>query len=418
MLVFHIALLLICFILSAFFSASETSLVSLNKYRLRYFAQKGKKNAQLLLDVVHKPDKLLGTILLGNNFANIAASSIAAAIAITYFDEGGIIYSTVAMTTILLIFCEIIPKTYAAKNPVRISFLVIKPIAFLMSVFNPFIKGIMFFSKALLKLAGVYKTELKPSLSEDEIRTLISIGAEEGVVDKRLTEMLENVFRIKSTFVREIMIPRGEISALKLSSTFDETVALIALTSFSRIPVFSDDLDNIIGVIHTKDVIKFYGEKDKFSLQSIMKKPFFVPDSAKVGKLIQTFQKTRIHLAIVVDEYGGVEGIITLEDILEEIVGDIFDEHDEVDVLIHKKSDNVYIIDGGVQIKELNAKLKLNLPHDIDNTIAGFLLTVAGHIPKEKEVITYANLKFEVIKRIKRKIEQISIEIIPTSDNK
>ncbi len=325
MLIFYIPLLIICLLLSAFFSASETSLMSLNKYRLRYFAQKGKKRASLLLDVVKKPDKLLGAILLGNNFVNIAASSIAAAIAISYFHEKGIIYSTIAMTIVLLIFCEIIPKTYAARNSVKISFAVIKPISIMMRLLNPFIMFIMFFCRIFLRMLGGGKASIKTSLSEEEIRALISIGAEEGVVDEKIKEMLQNIFSIKSTFVREVMVPRGEVYAIDVSTGFDETVALISNTRCSRIPLFKENLDDIVGVVHTKDIINYYTKKDKFDLRNIMKKPFFVPDSAKIGTLIQTFQKKRLHLAIVVDEYGGFEGIVTLEDILEEIVGDIFD---------------------------------------------------------------------------------------------
>ena len=396
MLEFYIPLLIICLLLSAFFSASETSLISLNKYRLRYLTKKGKKKADLLLDVISKPDKFLGAILLGNNFASIAASSIAAAIAIYYFKDKGIIYSTIAMTVVILIFCEIIPKTYAAKNSVKLSFRIIKPLSATMRLLNPFTVIIIFISNMFLRIIGVRKAEIKPFLSEEELRALISMGAEEGVVGERLTEMLHNVFRIKSVFVREVMVPRGEACVLDVNSSFDDTVSLISETSFSRIPVFENNLDNIVGVVHTKDVIKYYGKKNKFDLRNIVKKPFFIPDAAKIGKLLQTFQKKRLHLAIVVDEYGGVEGIVTLEDILEEIVGDIFDEHDEVDVLIKKVRDNVYILDGGLQIKELNSKLELDLPCDVDNTIAGFLLTAAGHIPKEKEIIKYENITFRV----------------------
>ncbi len=407
----YIVLLVFCLLLSAFFSSSETSLMSLNKYRLRYFTKKGRKNARLLHSTVKKPDKLLGAILLGNNFVNIAASSLAAAIGIHYLGEKGILYSTVLMTCIVLIFCEIMPKTYASQNSMKTSFAVIRPVAFFMRVLAPFIKVIVAVSNFLLRLLGVKKATLRPSLTEDEIKVLISIGGEEGVVDKKVTEMVQNVFRIKSIFVREVMIPRGEICALEVSSGFKETVMLISKARFSRIPVYQKDLDDIIGVVHTKDIIKYISKPEKFDLRKLMSKPFFVPDSAKIGKLIQTFQRKRLHLAIIVDEYGGVEGIVTLEDILEEIVGDILDEYDEVNVMIKKIKDNVYIVDGGLQIKELNSKLSLNLPFDIDNTIAGFLLTVAGHIPKEKEVITYEGLKFQVQRRIKRKIKKIKIEL-------
>ncbi|MFC1855083.1 HlyC/CorC family transporter [Thermodesulfobacteriota bacterium] len=411
MLTFYIPLLIICLILSAFFSASETSLMSLNKYRLRYLVKKEKKNAKTLQNILAKPEKLLGAILLGNNFVNIAASSIAAAVAINLFREEGIVYSTVFMTAVLLIFCEIIPKTYAASHPVRISFRVIRPIYFLMNFFGPFIKIVMFFSNLFLKVLGLKKADLKPSFSEDELRALISIGAEEGVVDESVNEMVHNVFSIKTTFVREVMVPRGEAFGLDSNSSFNETVNLISKTSFSRIPVYDNDFDNIVGVVHTKDVIKYYDRPENFDLRNIMKKPFFVPDSAKIGKLIQTFQKERAHLAIVVDEYGGVEGIVTLEDILEEIVGDIFDEHDVVDIEMQKTGENTYLIDGGMQIKELNSQLGLDLPYDIDNTIAGFMLTLAGHIPKEREVIKYENMTLKVEKRIRRKIDKIRIEL-------
>jgi putative hemolysin len=387
--------------------------MSLNKYRLRYQVKKGRKHAKTLHATVNKPEKLLGTILLGNNFINIAASSIAAAIAIEYFGEQGILYSTIFMTGVVLIFCDIIPKTYAANYPMKLAFKVITPISILMVILSPFVKVIMLFANLFLRIIGVKKAELRPSLSEDEIKALVAIGGEEGVVDERVTEMVQNVFRIKSTFVREIMVPRGEVCVLDASSDFNETVEHISNTRFSRIPVFETDFDNVIGVMHTKDVIKHMDRPENFNIKNIMNKPFFVPDSAKIGKLIQTFQKKRVHLAIVVDEYGGVEGIVTLEDILEEIVGDIFDEHDIVDIDIKKIDENAYIIDGGMQIKELNAKLNLELPYDIDNTIAGFLLTVAGHIPKEREIIEYENIIFRVEKRIRRKIDKIRMELRP-----
>ena len=313
--------LLVLLGLSGFFSGSETALLSLDKLRVRFLQQKEHPNADKLANLLDNPDRLLSGILVGNNLVNIAASVIATGLFVSYFGEQGEWLTVLILTPILLIFSEICPKTYAAQYPEKMSFLVLKPIRFIVWTLTPIILVVSSVSNFLTSFLRKKAAE-SLSVSEDEIKAMIEMGEESGVVAAEQRQMLHGIFDLSETRVRDIMIPRTEVTGIDQTASFREVLSIARQTRHSRFPVFSENLDSIVGVIHSKDILDYVGQTEHFDLKELSRKPYYVPESKRIGVLLQSFRKKREHLAIVVDEYGGMEGIVTLEDVVEEIVGE------------------------------------------------------------------------------------------------
>ena len=415
-------LILILFLLfllffSAFFSGSETSIFSLNRYRLEYLAKKGEKKAKIIQKILKEPDILIATILLGNNFVNVLASSIATLLAITLFGSKGVIFSTLLLTFVLLVFCEIAPKTLSIKNPEKISFFVAKPISIIFYFLKPIVKILTFFSNLFLKMIKIEHSKLTPSIIEGEIREIISLGEKSGAVAKKKKEMLHNLLEIGHSKIKEIMVPRTEVVFVSEETTLSELIKILKEKPYTRFPVYKGRLDNIIGIIHAKDILSYWDKKDKFSINDILREPFFVPESARTEDVLYQFLGKKTQLAIVVDEYGEVEGIITLEDILEEIVGEIQDEFDKEENLILPISETTLMAEGNAPIKVVNSKYNTNLPEDREVSIAGFILSLFGRIPKEGEEIKFENrLLFKVFRMDDKKISKVLIKFLKKSD--
>lgn len=412
---FLLILLAVLLVFSAFFSASETAFLSFSRIRLRHLIRQGDKRAKLLQGLLKRPDQLLGTILVGNNFANVGAAAIATYLASWWLGaEEGLILVTVVMTLLILIFGEITPKTFSFRHAERVSFLALPAIKAFTVVLSPAVKAVTFFSNRLLRLTKGGKTEFFPSLSEEEIRSVIYAGLEEGGLAKEKRRMLHNIFRMSETRVREVMIPRTMITALEVNAPLAQVREVMAETGLSRIPVYEETLENIVGVVHTKDLIKHWDEGEAFSLKKIMSKPYFVPEGAQIESLLVSMQRDRVHLALAVDEYGGLEGLVTMEDLLEEIVGEIRDEYDRERDLILFLPDGSALADGKVSLHELNERLQLNLSEAAGHTLAGFILTHLGRIPEEKEEIALDNLRLRIEEISRRTIRKVLIKPIPS----
>jgi putative hemolysin len=360
--------------------------------------------------MLEKPESLLGAILVGNNLVNIAASVFATGLLVSLYGEQGEWLTILILTPLLLIFSEICPKTYAARNPETVSFLVLRPIRAVMWFLHPVVWVVTRISRLMTMLMQSKQVKV-PVISEDEIRTIIAVGEEAGVLPKENRRMLYGIFDLSEIRVRDIMIPRPEVVAIEAGTSFEEALYLVQQAPHSRFPVIDGGLDNVVGIIHSKDILKFVGRPQEFCLRKQCRPPYFVPESKRVGTLLQAFRKRRVHLAIVVDEYGGVEGIVTLEDIVEEIVGEIQDEYDIEEAEFKEISPGNYLVDGSMSLRALNRRFHLGLSEEHANTLAGFLMHQLGVIPEEGAALDVDGIGFVVRKVVERRIEKIEMRL-------
>jgi putative hemolysin len=395
--------------LSAFFSGSETALMSIDRLRVKYLARKGRAGAARLEALLDRPDRLLGAILIGNNLVNIAASVFATALCIELFGKHGELLTILILTPLLLIFGEIGPKVYAAKYPEKLSFTVMTPIGVIMWLLTPVTWLVGGVSTLLTRL--LRGEEQRALISEDELRSFIEFGEHAGVVAKEKRKMLHGVFDLGEIRVRDVMVPRTEVIGIEADTPFADVVKLVATTRHSRFPIYEGDLDRVVGVIHSKEILDYLDRADDFSLRRLARPPLFVPEAKPIETLLQTFRRRHLHLAMVVDEYGGVEGIVTLEDIVEVIVGEIQDEYDEEEALIRPAGPNRFLVDGSATLRLVNLRFGLTLSEEHVTTVAGFLLNTLGHIPVPGDVAEAQGVTFTVRRMADRRIEEIEIAL-------
>ena len=396
-----VILLIILVIMSAFFSASETALTAFNRSKLKVISEKNQRKADLLRGWLKKPNEMLTALLIGNNIVNILASSIATMVAISILGNNSraIAISTGAMTILLLIFGEITPKVVAKAYSTHISNAVIKLVYMLSKLFLPISKILMVVSKLIARIFGVKIDEIAFLITEEEIKSVVSVGEEEGVIEEEEKKMIHSIFEFTDTTVKEIMIPRTTVFAVEASKTLEEIWDVITGNGYSRIPVYEEGIDNIIGVFYIKDIFNVIRDgKLNMQVKSFIREAYFVPETKALVEMLEEFKKKHIHMAIVLDEYGGTSGIITIEDLIEEIVGDINDEFDiEHDEEIKKVADNKYIIDAMLDVEFLNEELSIDLPVSEDyDSLGGYIYSVLGRVPLEKDTITHDNGKVEI----------------------
>ena len=326
---FEICLLLIFITLSAFFSGSETALMAISRLRLQHQVKKEKPKAKLIQDTILHPYGFLGTVLVGNNLVNTACAAVATGIALRYFEEGTAMFiATACVTVVLLIVSELLPKSYAAIEAEGTAYHVIYPLRFFMFILYPFVKVITSISNSILKFFGVNITKTRAALSEEELKTLIQVSMATGKISKEKQELLQGIFELDVRKVKNIMTPRNQIVMIELHDTPENMLQTIENTQFSRIPVYQEKKDNIIGVLNAKDFLRSYCKNKNVDIQALLNRVLYIPELQNIRHLVKSFQQNRTHAALVVNEFGGLEGFVTLEDALEEIVGEIYDEHD------------------------------------------------------------------------------------------
>lgn len=412
---FELGGLVILFALSAFFSGSETALMSMDRLRVKYLARKGRQGAAQLEALLDRPDRLLGAILVGNNLVNIATSVFATALCIEFFGEHGELLTIAILTPLLLIFGEIGPKSYAAKFPEKLSFLVLYPVRSIVWLLTPVtwvLSGIASLFTRLLR-----GEEQRPLISEDELRSFIEFGEHAGVVAKEKRKMLHGVFDLGDTRVRDVMLSRTEVVGIEVNTPFAEVVKIVAGARHSRFPVFEGGLDRVVGVIHSKEILGYLDRPEEFSLRRLARPPYFVPEAKPIEALLQAFRRKHIHLAMVVDEYGGVEGIVTLEDIFEVIVGEIQDEYDDEEALIRQLEPGKFLVDGSAPLRLINHRFKIALSEEYVTTLAGFVLHALGTIPAVGESCSAEGVIFTVRRMVNQRIDEIEVEL-PVTGNK
>ena len=407
---YQIIILLVLLALSAFFSSNETALMSVNRIRLRSLADEGNKRAAMALDILeNQTPKLLSAILIGNNIVNISASSLATTLAYSF---GGYMVSivTLILTVLILIFGEITPKNYATINSEKITLRYIPVFKFLMTIMTPVIFIINLFSRGVMRLMRVDTDEANKAMSEEELRTIVDVSHEDGVIESDEKEMIYNVFDLGDATAKDIMVPRVHVTFADVASTYDELIDIFREDKFTRLPVYKDSQNNIVGIINMKDLL-LYDKDTEFVIDNFLRKPHFTYERKSISDLLVEMKDSTFNIAIVLDEYGDMAGLITLEDILEEIVGEIHDEYDEKeDELVQKISDREYIIEGSMHLDDVNDHLHTELDSEDYDSLGGFIIEHLDRLPVAgDEVITEEGIRLIVEKLDKNRIEQVHV---------
>jgi putative hemolysin len=392
--IFYCIALVVLICLSAFFSGTETAFMRANRFRLRTLAEKGSARARHVEEILKEPERLISAILLGNNFVNVLASAIATALFISFFGERGILYATIAMTVVLLIFGEITPKTIAAYRPDMVSLLFSQPLRLVIFLLNPFVKVFTLVARGILMLFGL-KAGAQQDLTEEDVGSVIAMGHQEGFLPASKARMMTAIMDLDAVPVRKVMLPLNDMNLISVDSSFDEIVKTITTKSYSRYPVYKDTPDNIVGYLHIRDVWAHLHRKDAFHVKDCMREAHFVPETKSIFKQLVDFQAMRLHMAFVVDEYGTVKGGITLEDIIEEITGDIADEHDIVRPPIVPVSGKGFVGTGSMSLLDLERTIDRKFPEDYD-TLSGLIYAQLDRIPEEGDTVAFEGMQFRI----------------------
>ena len=424
-LIFEVIALLGFIILSAFFSSTETALFSLNKLQLKKMQKEEENNwrVQSIVRLLDDPQKTLISILIGNMFVNITASSLATYLAIKLIGNIGIGIASGTMIFTILVFGEIVPKSLAVANAEAISKKVARPIEIISTGLFPLIKLFKVVISALYYFFGKKSVREKKEITEEDLITLIDAGKDEGVIKEEENEMIRNIFEFGDTMVKEVMIPRVDMACISSDTKLGVILKLIKKMGHSRIPVYEETIDNIIGILYAKDLLgiyeQWYTSKEKFDLKVITREAYFVPENKKIDELLDIFQKDRIQIAIAIDEYGGTAGLITMEDVVEEVVGEIIDEYDKEIKLFEMTGDNIVIADAIISIDKINEILNIEIPENDFETLGGFIFDLLGRVPKKGEKIKYQNFQMIIERVVKNRIRRVKIikELPQTESN-
>ena len=407
-------------VMSGFFSGSETALTAASRGKLRSQADKGDKGAERALDITEDNERLIGSVLLGNNLVNILATSLATALFTKLLGEGGVVYATLVMTVLVLVFAEVLPKTYAITNAERAAGIVSGPIKLVITVFSPIVSVVRKLVRFILRMVGVQTDPDGHILAvREEIAGALSLGHSEGIVEKEDRDRILGALDLNDRAVEEIMLHRSQIEMVDADAAPADILTACLESQYTRLPVFKDDAENIVGIVHAKNILRAMNQLIQsgnteaianFDVMDVAQEPYFVPDTTTLDDQMREFLRRRTHFALVVDEYGALQGLITLEDILEEIVGEITDEFDEdEDIPATRSEDGHYLIDGDTTIRDLNRALDWQLPDDEANTIAGLVIHEAQMIPNTGQVFSFHDYRFEVLEREGNRISRLKI---------
>ncbi len=398
-----IVLIMILVAMSAFFSGSETSITSLSTIKLRQLVESEVKNSKKLEFLVDNSTRTISAILIGNNIVNILGSSIATVIFVNKFGNNGVAISTVVMTLLILTFGEIIPKNVAKTNSAKMALAVAPFVYLIVKILTPFTALFGVISKS------VTNGETEEKMTEDDLITILNVSHEEGILENEQKEMMENVFEIAGSQAKDVMTNRTSIVSIPGDATYDEVLDLVKNNHFSRYPVIGENIDDIIGLLYVKDLL--YVSKENFQLKDHLRQAIFQYESRPNFLLLSELKKNKMSMAVILDEYGGTAGIVTIEDIVEEIVGDIDDEYDESNNSIKQLKENIYVLEAETDLDDINEKLGTNLQSDEYESIGGFVIGLAGKFPKVGEVYKFENYEFTIEKASPYKLERLKMRI-------
>ena len=403
---------------SAFFAASETALTGASRASMLRLSKQGNRDAAVVSSLIGMRERLIGALLLGNNIANIGASALATGMFTSWFGEVGVLYATAVMTIMVVIFAEVLPKTIAINAPDRMSLAVARPMRLMMYVLGPLLTVIEAVVRVLVRMFGIKIGANQPLLSPTErLRGAVDLLHSEGKVEKHDRDMLGGLLDLRELQVSDVMVHRTEMVMVNADLPPEELVNEVLASEYTRIPLWRDKPENIIGVLHAKDLLRAIrasdGEVSRVDVSSIALPPWFVPEMRPVSEQLKAFRRRKTHFALVVDEYGEVEGLVTLEDILEEIVGDISDEHDVVVAGVRAQPDGSVVVDGSVPIRDLNRAMDWDLPDEEATTVAGLVIHEARSIPERGQSFTFHGFRFRVLRRERNRITALRIQAIP-----
>lgn len=408
----YLALLLLCVVLYAFFNSAETAYVSLERYRLQNMVDEKVKGASRVAKLLEKPERLLSTILTGQNLMSVAATALGTLMAVTLWgDEQGALFATIIMTFILLIFGEATPKTFAVRNRERLSIIFVGPTQFLTWLFRPLVVVLSWISNAFSRLVGG-QTERTTLIRPEDIESMINVGHKEGTVEKNEADMLHNVFDFGDRPVREVIVPRPEVVSVPKGTSLSEFLAIYSESPKSRYPVYEESMDNVIGTLSTKDVLMAIardGITKESHIDDLIRPAYFAPETKRISDLFQDMRDKNYHMGIIVDEYGGTAGIVSLSRLMEEIFGPVGDELGAAEKEFELINEHTFQVDGGMRIEEANTEIGLGLPDGDYETVAGFILHLMGRIPKQGQQLKYHDLKIVITKMKGLKIEEVLI---------
>ena len=397
--------------LSAFFSSSETAMMAVNKIRVRNLADAGLSSAQTLMKVLDNQPKMLSAILIGNNIVNISASSLATILVTRAFGDMYVGVGTGILTLLVLILGEITPKTSATLYSETMALRFAKPIYMIMQVLTPVIFIVDKLSQGVLRLLHVDPNKKQDAITEDELRTIVEVSHEEGVIESDEKKMIYNVFDFGDSVAKDIMVPRIDMTFIDVDATFSEVIEVFREVKYTRYPVYEETTDNVIGIINIKDLLLTENQK-KFCIRDYLREPLYTYEFKKTAELMVELRKTQNNIAIVLDEYGATAGLITLEDMLEEIVGEIRDEYDEDEEdLIRRIGPREYVVEAAMKLDDLNDQLGLDLESEDYDSIGGFIIGLLDHLPEEGEEVTHKTLRFVVDKVDRNRIDKIHLYI-------
>lgn len=412
----QVVIILILLLLSSYFSSAETALTTSNKIRMRSLADAGNKSAKRVCKLIDNPSKMLSTILIGNNIVNLTCSSMVTSLAINYFHSISVGVATGILTIYILIFGEIIPKSLATIKADKLALFFSSSILALSTILTPAIFIVDKISYVFIRIIHIDPNAREATITETELRAIVDVSHEEGVIESEERKMITNVVDFGDTVVKDVMVPQIDVDFADINLSYDDLMNSFTENKYSRLPVYSSDKDNVVGIINLKDMFFYSDTKDNFHISDLMREPFFTYEFKKTSELFIEMKTKSIPMAIVLDEYGSVAGIITMEDMLEEIVGEIRDEYDgdEEDPII-KIGENIYLVDGYAKLDDVNEVLGLNLISDDYDSIAGHLINLFDHIPVIGETTTDGQALYEVKELDKNRISKIQITVLKNS---
>ncbi|MFC2046999.1 HlyC/CorC family transporter [Chloroflexota bacterium] len=405
----YLVLLIVCLLLSAFFSSSETAFISLERFRVEHMVETKVRGAKRVARMIQQPGKLLSTILLGNNFVNTAAAALGTFLAIEIWGEQGILYATIGVTILLLVLSETTPKTIATQHAERLSIIFARPIEVISWLLTPFVVVLSWIASGFSKIAGGMPVP-RSLVSEEEIRTMISVGHKEGTVEEEEAEMLHNVFDFGNRSVREAIVPRTEVVWVEKGTKLADFLNIYVQSPLSRFPVYQDNMDNVVGVLAVKDVLMALAKgaiSNESAVDDLIRPTYFTPETKRINELFAEMRDKNYRMAVVVDEFGGTAGVVSLSRLVEEIVGPVGDEFATAEKEYEVLNEYTFQVDGGMRIEEVNEEMDLELPEGDYETVAGFVLHLLGHIPRRGEQVRYKGLKLVITKMRGMKIEEV-----------
>ena len=400
--------------IAAFSAMAETAISRVGRAKAHHLAQDHPKRGHALVRIVEDPAPFLNVVLLLTLICHVTATVLATIVAVRLFDDVGEVVATVVMTIVIFVFAEVVPKTFTVQRTDRAALMMARPILWLARLLRPFSKVLIWISNGMMVLLPGRGLPKGPFVTEEEIRHMVDVAEEEQEIEEDERELIHSVFEFGDTVVREVMVPRPDMKVLPSDTTFDEALKVIVEAGYSRIPLFEGDTDNIVGVLYAKDLLKRVHENGKSGkVSSLGRAPTFIPEQKKVSELLREMQTQHVHMSIVVDEYGGTAGLVTIEDLIEEIVGEIVDEYDKEEPLVEPIDDETMRVDAKMPIDEVNELLGVDLPHEEWDTVGGLVFGLTGRVPVAGEKVKYDSIEFRTERVTGRRIQKVVIKKLP-----